>query len=326
MAELKHREVAPGIFVVHIPLPMKPTIVNVTLLHSDGEWALVDTGMNTPEGRQALEAALREVGCATTRLRAVICTHHHADHFGMSRVVKELTGARVYLHARDYASAQSYAPRQRSDASIAFYLRHGMPLHRYTNMQSPGDFWGALYAPAEVDHFMDDGDRVQIGRLTLEVITTPGHTAGHCVLYLRAQRIMIVGDHLLPRITPHVGLYPGGPANPLGDFLASQRKIQPWDVDLVLPAHGGVYRDHRHRSQQIIQHHYYRLRELLDIVRRGPRSAYDLAAEAFGFDVESPLMVQFPATFETLAHLEYLRAEGRVVCEEQEERVLYRAV
>jgi len=326
MADLKIREAAPGIFVAHLPLPMKPTIVNVTLLHSDGEWALVDTGMNTREGRQALEAAMREVGCAPGQLRTLICTHHHADHFGMSRTIKEFTGAEVYLHARDYDSAQHYAPGPRSDTSIAFYLRHGMPLHRYPNMQSAGDFWGALYAPVQPDHFMDDGDVIRVGRLSLEVVTTPGHTAGHCVLYLRAQRIMIVGDHLLPRITPHVGLLPDGPPNPLGDFLASQRKIQPFHVDLVLPAHGGVYRDHRHRSQQIIQHHDYRLRELLDTLRRKPRPAYDLAAEAFGFDVESPLVVQFPATFETLAHLEYLRAEGQVACEEEGGRVLYRAI
>ena len=39
-----------------------------------------------------------------------------------------------------------------------------------------------------------------------------------------------VGDHLLPKITPHVGLWPNGPENPLGDFLASHEKIQRYDV------------------------------------------------------------------------------------------------
>jgi glyoxylase-like metal-dependent hydrolase (beta-lactamase superfamily II) len=158
------------------------------------------------------------------------------------------------------------------------------------------------------------------------VITTPGHTPGHCVLYLRQQQLMIVGDHLLPRITPHVGVFPGGPTNPLADFLASQRKVQGFDVDLVLPAHGGVYSDHRHRANQIIQHHQYRMQEMLDTIRRQERTAYDIAAIAFAFDGDSPITVQFPATFETLAHLEYLCAAGRAAREMRDERVYYRAI
>jgi glyoxylase-like metal-dependent hydrolase (beta-lactamase superfamily II) len=145
------------------------------------------------------------------------------------------------------------------------------------------------------------------------------------VLYLRREKLMIVGDHLLPKITPHVGFYPNGAPNPLRDFLESQRKVQPYDVGLVLPAHGGVYADHRHRARQIIRHHEYRLQEMLDIVQRRPHTAYEVASQAFGFDVTSSLAVQFPATFETLAHLEFLRSEGRVSREERGEQTLYQA-
>ena len=45
---------------------------------------------------------------------------------------------------------------------------------------------------------------------------------------------MIVGDHLLPKITPHVGLYPDATGDPLGDFINSQLKVQKFDVEHVL--------------------------------------------------------------------------------------------
>jgi glyoxylase-like metal-dependent hydrolase (beta-lactamase superfamily II) len=325
MSDAKVREVSPGVFIVHLPLPMRPTIVNVYLLHSRDEWALVDTGVNTADSIATFETVLRQVGCAPEKIRKLICTHHHPDHFGTSKTYKERTGAAVYLNRREFESSKAYAPQQRSDAAIQFFLQHGIPLHRFVKVPSPAEFWSQLYVPVVPDHFIDDGDVIQVGDFEIEVISTPGHTPGHCVMYLRHQRLMIVGDHLLPKITPHVGIFPGGPENPLADFLDSQRKVQRFDVSLVLPAHGGVYPDHRHRANQIIHHHQYRMQEMFDIVRRQARTAYDVASLAFGFDFESPLTVQFPATFETLAHLEYLRSLGKVVHEEQGERRFYRA-
>jgi glyoxylase-like metal-dependent hydrolase (beta-lactamase superfamily II) len=325
MTEGHVREVSAGVFVVHLPLPMRPTIVNVYLLRSGDEWALVDTGVGTAESFAALQAALQHVGCAPASIRTLIATHHHPDHFGAARLCKELTGAVVYLNEREYDSTQSYASSRRSDAATDFFMQNGLPLNRFVHVPSPADVWGNMYAPVAPDQFIDDGDVVRLGALDIEVITTPGHTAGHCVLYVRQLRLLIVGDHLLPKITPHVGVFPGGPPNPLADFLASQQKVQRFEVDLVLPAHGGVYRDHRRRANQIIQHHQYRMQEMLDIVARTAHTAYDVARQAFGFDFDAPLAVQFPATFETLAHLEYLRSRGGVTREEHDARLWYRA-
>ncbi len=325
MSETKFREVVPGVYVVHLPLPMRPTIVNVTLLRSGRQWALVDTGVNSPESIAAFQAVLSQIGCAPEQIRTIICTHHHPDHFGATKIYKELCGAELYAHRREYESSEWYKPHRRSEAATQFFIQHGLPIARFVTIPSPGDVFGSMYAPAMPDHFIDDGQVIRVGDLEIEVITTPGHTAGHCVLYVRRPRVMIAGDHLLPKITPHVGVYPSGPENPLADFLDSQRKIQRFAVDLVLPAHGGVFTDHVPRARQIIQHHEYRMHEMLDIVRRQARTAYEIASLAFDFDIQSPLAVQFPATFETLAHLEYLRAGGTVVREERGEQIVYRA-
>lgn len=319
-------EPSPGVFVVHLPLPMKPTTVNVTLVCGGDEWALIDTGMHSEESLAALMEAMNAAGCAPRAIRTILATHHHPDHFGASAALRELTGATVRMHRLEYESSLHYAPGRRTDESLAFFLRHGIPLRRFGTIPSPGEFWSQLYRPAVPDRFLADGDEIVVGELRFEVIETPGHTRGHCVFYLRERKLLIVGDHLLPKITPHVGVFPGGPENPLQDFLDSQRRCRALEVERILPAHGGVYSDHRSRIDQIILHHEYRLKEILDIVRRSPHVAYDVARAAFGFEIDSPFTVQFPATFETIAHLELLRSRDLVRREERGDEIFYAAV
>ncbi len=324
--DAKVREVVPGIFLVHLPLPMKPTIVNVYLIHSGDEWVLVDTGMNGADSIAAFQSAAASVGCRLERLTHILCTHHHPDHFGASKTYKELTGATLYLHRAEYERSQTFLrPATPLEEVVVFFHTHGVPLQRFVNTPRPHEFFAGLYATAAPDVFIDDGDIIRVGDIEIEVIWTPGHAPGHCVMYLRRQRVMIAGDHLLPKITPHVGMTPGSVPNPLADFLDSQRKIQHLEVDLVLPAHGAVFADHRHRANQIIHHHESRLQEIRDAVRRQPRTAYDTARLVFAFDLDSPVSYQFPAMFETLAHLEYLRHQHRVEREEREGLTYYRA-
>jgi glyoxylase-like metal-dependent hydrolase (beta-lactamase superfamily II) len=146
------------------------------------------------------------------------------------------------------------------------------------------------------------------------------------VIYIRKEKVMIVGDHLLPKITPHVGIYPDAAGtNPLGDFLNSQLKVQKFEVELVLPAHGGVYHDHRHRANQLIEHHRYREAEMLDLTRKTPQTAFEVAQQVFGGE-ERPLFHVMAATFETLAHLEFACFEGRARRSERGERTVFQAL
>ena len=60
--DAKLREVLPGIHLLNLPLPMKPTIVNVYLVDGGDEWALVDTGMNSDDSIATFRAALAQLG------------------------------------------------------------------------------------------------------------------------------------------------------------------------------------------------------------------------------------------------------------------------
>src|SRR3989442_1870589 len=60
----KAREVVDGVVQVYLPLPMRPSIVNVYLVRAGATWTLIDTGMNTDESVAAFRGALAEVGIA----------------------------------------------------------------------------------------------------------------------------------------------------------------------------------------------------------------------------------------------------------------------
>jgi glyoxylase-like metal-dependent hydrolase (beta-lactamase superfamily II) len=326
----KVAEVHSGIYEVFLPLPMRPTIVNVYLIDCHGAWALIDTGMNTADSVATLEDACRQVGIRLEDINVVIGTHHHVDHFGTSATIKKRSGATTLLHRLEQERVNrmlTLGPPSQNPDAMAFFQTHGFPVDKYP-IEGMRPVWMGTdqYNPVPTpDRYLNDGDVVLIGDRELEIIWTPGHAPGHCVIYLRKEKVLIVGDHLLPKITPHVGVYPSGPANPLGDFINSQLKVQRFDVEHVLPAHGAVYHDHRHRANQLIEHHRYREAEMLDLIRRRPQCAYEVASQVFG-DEERPIFHVMAATFETLAHLELACVEGRAKKKVENGRTLFQTV
>jgi glyoxylase-like metal-dependent hydrolase (beta-lactamase superfamily II) len=318
----KTREVADGVVQVFLPLPMKPTIINVYLVRAGATWTLVDTGMNTDDSGAAFRAALADVGIAPAAITRLVATHHHVDHYGTSGPVRDLTHAEVYLHPLE--ADRATAMRHIGGENVEYLRLHGVPdVPPDRRLPSPATFFGTWYAPATPDHLLADEDEIPLGDgRSLHVVWTPGHTPGHCCLLLQPDGILFVGDHLLPKITPHVGLWPNGPENPLGDFLASNEKIQKVDARLVCPAHGGIYEDHRRRARQLIDFHRVRKLTMLDAVRRRPMTAYEVALAAFAIAPDNRFQVM-AATVETLAHLELLRREGRVLRTERDGVVRY---
>jgi glyoxylase-like metal-dependent hydrolase (beta-lactamase superfamily II) len=331
MPEAKIAEVHPGIYEIFLPLPMRPTIINVYLVDCHGAWTLIDTGMNTPDSIATLEDACQQVGFQLKNLHTLIGTHHHVDHFGSSATIKERSGARTYLHDLEVERVNrmlNFGPPSSRPDAVEFFRTHGFPIDEHPpEGMRPAWFGSNMYNPMpQPDEYLNDGDVIPVGDRKFEVIWTPGHAPGHCVIYLRKEKVLIVGDHLLPKITPHVGLYPSAPTgNPLGDFIQSQLKVQRFEVELVLPAHGGIFHDHRHRANQLIEHHRYREAEMLDLVRRKPKCAFDIAMQIFGSE-DRPIFHVMAATFETLAHLELARIEGRAKLTERDGRALYQAL
>src|SRR2546425_6232943 len=97
-AAAKAREIVDGVVQVYLPLPMRPSIVNVYLVRAGATWTLIDTGMHTDDSVAAFRGALGELGIAPTAITRLVATHHHVDHYGTSAPYRALTHAAVHLH------------------------------------------------------------------------------------------------------------------------------------------------------------------------------------------------------------------------------------
>jgi glyoxylase-like metal-dependent hydrolase (beta-lactamase superfamily II) len=131
-------------------------------------------------------------------------------------------------------------------------------------------------------------------------------------VYHPERRILITGDHVLPRISPHIG---AGPyfEDPLAEYLASLSRLRDLPVDLVLPSHGEPFPDLGARVDGILAHHAERNQRVLALLDV-PRTSFEVALGVFG---ELPPDNLLHALRESLAHLVYLAGVGAVAREER---------
>jgi glyoxylase-like metal-dependent hydrolase (beta-lactamase superfamily II) len=172
---------------------------------------------------------------------------------------------------------------------------------------------------AHPDRTLDGGEEIACGKFAFKVIWTPGHSAGHICLYDRAHKILLSGDHVLPRITPSVGLHVRSTGNPLADYLDSLKLIGKLEAELVMPGHGDPFQGLPERTAELLAHHQRRLDEILSLLLRQAdqyHTGYQIAAAMRwgarrAWDDLSGFERRLAVT-ETLAHVELLHARGQV--------------
>jgi glyoxylase-like metal-dependent hydrolase (beta-lactamase superfamily II) len=285
--------------------------VNAYLIEGSSGYALVDTGMHTKEAEVALRAALAQADVAMEDVRRVFVTHLHPDHIGMAGTL-EIAGAEIVMHGPELENATRMWSRDHSmiDQTYAWFERHGMPADVDQGMRESWLEIGRAVDAVEHVTSASDGEDVDLGGRRLRLKWTPGHTDYHAVLVDGAERVLFSGDHVLPRITSNVGLYPYSRDDPLGDFLDALRAVRKLPVTRVLPAHGDPFDDLPGRVDQILAHHEDRLRATLDAIGERERDAYAVCRMLFPV-LRSAHEERF-ALAETLAHLRYLERVGTV--------------
>jgi glyoxylase-like metal-dependent hydrolase (beta-lactamase superfamily II) len=267
--------------------------------------------MHTKEAEAALRSALAEAGVAMDDVHRVFVTHLHPDHIGMAGTLQN-AGAEIVMHGpeRENAARMWSGDHSMIDETYAWFERHGMPAAVDEGMR---ESW--LEIGRSVDEVEDitpavDGEQLDLGGRRARLKWTPGHTDYHAVLVDEPERILFSGDHVLPRITSNVGLYPYSRDDPLGDFLDALRSVRTLPVTRVLPAHGDPFDDLPGRVDQILAHHEDRLRATVDAIGDGERNAYLVCRTLFPV-LRTPHEERF-ALAETLAHLRYLERRGKL--------------
>lgn len=300
--------VAPGYRRIALPLPFALRAVNAYLIEGQA-LAIVDCGLHTPDAERTLLAELNAARRSPRDVSDVFVTHVHPDHIGMAGWLEGF-GARVTMHGPEAEAARAtwFRGTVRLDAAYAHFERHGMPPEVLAGMR---DAW--LEAQRAVDPIAaireaGDGEVVALAGRRLRLLWTPGHTDFHAVLYDEGERVLVAGDHVLPKITPNIGYYPFSRDDPLADFLRSLERVRGLDVRRVLPAHGEPYDDLRGRVDEILAHHRARLDAIREILDGDARDAYAVARALFPV-LRSAHEERF-AHAEALAHLRHLEKRG----------------
>jgi hydroxyacylglutathione hydrolase len=145
------------------------------------------------------------------RVKAIIITHAHIDHIGGAQKLKAVTGAPVYMNAKD------------------------QELYDQLDMQAG---WLGMPTPERtpIDVAAREGDMVKLGPAEFHVLDTPGHTQGSISLWIPAECKLIAGDTLFMDSIGRTDL-PGGDHQQI--LRSIHAKLMPLEDDtVVIPGHG----------------------------------------------------------------------------------------
>ena len=162
-----------------------------------------------------------EVRKITSLPLLVINSHGHMDHTGGNYLFDE-----VFIHSKDYELVKKHNSSEWRKRNI-ISAKNGNKL--------PNDFNEKNYLEKREGNlrFLDDIKSFDLGGKTLEVITTPGHTAGSISLYCKEKKIMITSD----AICQYVWLFLAESTS-VKDYINSVEKVLQYDFDYFLVGHG----------------------------------------------------------------------------------------
>ncbi|WP_298820256.1 MBL fold metallo-hydrolase [Chloroflexus sp.] len=309
----------PDLYQLRLPLPFALNHVNAYLLRDEQGWTIVDTGLHTPAAEAGWQAAFAELDIDPRRIHTIVLTHFHPDHFGMAGWLYERSGAQVLLAPREIELAEEVWIHRadHDDPSLRHFLRHGMPADLVRQVVGAIAALRAATRPHPPLTPLPAGAWLTMGGRRFQAIHAPGHSDGQLIFYAPAERLALVGDQVLLKITPHIGVWPESEPDPLRKYLNSLAELRTLAVDLALPGHGKTITTWQERLTELQAHHHERLAAMLRATRDGADTAFTVARRVFDVERFTPHEARF-AIAETIAHLELLVADGLIERREDE--------
>lgn len=146
----------PGGSAIHAPMPQPIEVFdgvysigddanNVWAIDTSEGIILIDTLSSEEDAKRVIVENMRRVKLDPARIRTIIITHNHGDHYGGAAYLKSLSGAKIGMSREDW-EGKAFGP--------------------------------AMPVKAADDFFLTDGQQITLGGRTLSVVLTPGHTPG----------------------------------------------------------------------------------------------------------------------------------------------------
>ncbi len=181
--ELALSEVAAGVFELRLPIPFEDGLVNVFLFTNGDDADLLDCGMNSDESLDAIHRAVQEVGAR--RLRRLVVTHIHPDHYGAAGTLAGGGRADLYMHRLEVPLVHPrYVELEHLVAEVRRYLLiNGVPEDEAEVLSNSQRALSQVVKPTDPAVQLDGAELVDLGSHRLRVEWTPGHSPGHVCLY-----------------------------------------------------------------------------------------------------------------------------------------------
>ena len=303
-------KVAPHIFRIDLPVTEVLPTTNSYIVIGPERSLLIDTGLNIPESKDALDLALSKLNVPWNKVD-VFLTHSDLDHAaGLTQIARQTM--RVYSGMTDF--------RQRSTPIMCgepfFELVERICRDHGTPFEFDRDWWAPMRDRGTDDILVTtlrEGDALDVGDYHFEVTATPGHEPSHLCLFDRESGVFVAGDHVMGDSYPSIIL--SSDTDELGLYLQSLDKIRDVPARIVLTGHGEEFTDLASRVDAIKAHYERQLDSIRAILDTGLTDPAEIAyattcrprRKPWG---ERPLFGQVALVGATMTYLKHLVAIG----------------
>jgi ribonuclease/clavin/mitogillin len=217
---------------------LPPATHTNTLVIGDRSLIVVDPASPYPDEQQRLGRFCDRLLREGRRFQAIVLTHEHHDHVGGVEALRAQLGIPVWAH-------------------------------RLTSERLPD---------IPVDRYLEEGERIDLGDLSLDLLHTPGHARGHLCLFEPRTRSLVAGD-----MVAGVGsIVIDPPEGDMHDYLASLRRLRALDVAALYPSHGPVLADGNRKLDAYIAHRLEREAQVLSAMTIGePATPFELVPRVY---------------------------------------------
>jgi len=320
---------------IETPFPVGP--VSVYLYKIDDSYVMYDAGLDMGNWKKVFLAALNEIKISLKDIDYCFVSHEHTDHIGLIRSLKkENPNIKIMMSEITYKTLawESNPENQEKLEELAWdnaklMIKYGMKEERARELVEWSKLWAKIRKGQKPDRLLHDGDEIEFPTNKLKMIWTPGHSLGHICMFDVGNKFLFSGDHILSRITPHIGNFIVNPEidekhnfdDILKHYLQSLDRIDSLHPKIIFPGHQEVIYDPSVRINEIKLHHVNRLREMMKVIKNRPLTPMRISKLHFGRGLDQ--LNSMLALSEVLGHLIYLENLNKVRRVEKNNKILF---